>query len=147
MALHTLSFTVLLFGRTKMSWTHHSPIHHLQFLPSFHVTTMFTPGIEALSRLGCQASGVEFLNAIYDTNNLPPCHMKLLVIGSVATKVLVEVWAMIGGLITSTADLVTLASYYCQWSSFTHSGDYGEYRYRRCPVYFYELGGKTFTAV
>ena len=56
-------------------------------------------------------------------------HEELLVIGSVAAKVLVEVWTMIGGFNTSAADLVILASYYCHWSSFTHSGDYGEYRY------------------
>ena len=34
----------------------HTPA--LQFLPSFYATMMFTPGIEALSRLGCQANGV-----------------------------------------------------------------------------------------
>ena len=50
------------------SFTHTSA---LQFLPSFYARTMFTPGIEALSRLGCQAGGVEFLNAISDANNLP----------------------------------------------------------------------------
>jgi hypothetical protein len=43
---------------------------------------MFTPGIEALSRLGCQASGVEFLNTISDANNLPRfTHKELLVTG------------------------------------------------------------------
>ena len=72
---------------------------------------MFTPGIEALSRLGCQANGVEFLIAISDANNLPRfTHKELLVTGSVAAKVPVEVWARIGGFITSPADLVTLAS-------------------------------------
>jgi len=71
---------------------------------------MFTPGIEALSRLGCQASGVEFLNAISDTNNLPRFTHKELVTGHVAAKVPVEVWIRIGGFTTSPADLVTLAS-------------------------------------
>ena len=40
----------------------HTPA--LQFLPSFYAKKICTPGIEALSRLGCQASGVEFLDAI-----------------------------------------------------------------------------------
>ncbi|KAI0274484.1 hypothetical protein BGY98DRAFT_993514 [Russula aff. rugulosa BPL654] len=46
---------------------------------------MFTPGIEALSRLGCQATG------------------------SVAEKVPVEVWTRIGDFLTSISDLVNLA--------------------------------------
>src|SRR5216684_4148426 len=46
----------------------HTPV--LQFLPSFYARKVSTPGIEALSRLGCQASGVEFLHAISDVNNL-----------------------------------------------------------------------------
>ena len=87
----------------------HTPA--LQFLPSFYARTMFTPGIEALSRLGCQTSGVEFLNAISDANNLPRfTHNELLVTGSVVTKIPVEVWSRIGSFITSPADLVTLAS-------------------------------------
>jgi hypothetical protein len=74
---------------------------------------MFTPGIEALSRLGCQVSGVELLNAISDANNLPRfTHKESLVTAPVAAKVPVEVWTRIasGGSITSPADLVTLAS-------------------------------------
>jgi hypothetical protein len=87
----------------------HTPA--LQFLPSFYARTMFTPGIEALSRLGCQASGVEFLNAISDAKKLPRVtHKEVLTTGSVAAKVPVEVWTRIGDFITSPADLVTLAS-------------------------------------
>ena len=89
----------------------HTPA--LQFLPSFYATTMFTPGIEALSRLGCQTSGVEFLNAISDANNIRVprfTHKELFVTGPVAAKVPVEVWSRIGESITSPADLVTLAS-------------------------------------
>jgi len=87
----------------------HTPA--LQFLPSFYARTMFTPGIEALSRLGCQANGVELLNIISDANNLPHItHEKLLVTESAAAKVPVEVWTRIGDFITSPADLVTLAS-------------------------------------
>ena len=71
---------------------------------------MFTPGIEALSRLGCQASGIEFLDAISDANELPRFTHKGLVTGPVAAKVPAEVWIRIGGFITSPADLVTLAS-------------------------------------
>jgi hypothetical protein len=87
----------------------HTPA--LQFLPSFYARTMFTPGIEALSRLGCQTSGVEFLNAISDANNLPRfTHKKMLVTGSAAAELPVEVWTRIGDFITSLPDLVTLAS-------------------------------------
>jgi hypothetical protein len=72
---------------------------------------MYTPGIEALSRLGCQTSGVEFLDAISDANHLPRfTRQELSITGSVAAKVSVEVWARIGGFITSIADLVALAS-------------------------------------
>jgi hypothetical protein len=86
----------------------HTPA--LQFLPSFYARTMFTPGIEALSRLGSQASRVELLDAISDANNLPRfTHEDLLVTDSVAAKVPVEVWTRIGDFITSPADLVTLA--------------------------------------
>ncbi|KAI0271984.1 hypothetical protein BGY98DRAFT_1004275 [Russula aff. rugulosa BPL654] len=90
----------------------HTPA--FQFLPSFYARTMFTPGIEALSRLGSQDSGVEFLNAISDASNRPHfthfTHEGLLTTDSVAAKVPVEVWTRIGGFITSPADLVTLAS-------------------------------------
>ena len=90
----------------------HTPA--FQFLPSFYARTMFTPGIEALSRLGSQASGVEFLNAISDASNRPHfthlTHEGLLTTDSVVAKVPVEVWTRIGGFITSPADLVTLAS-------------------------------------
>jgi len=86
----------------------HTPA--LQFLPSFYARTMFTLGIEALSRLGCQASGVEFLNAISDANNLSRFTHKELVTGHVAAKVPVEVWIRVGDFITSPGDLVTLAS-------------------------------------
>jgi hypothetical protein len=85
----------------------------LQFLPSFYARTLFTEGIEALSRLGCQASGVEFLDAISDSNNLPRLsHKELSITRSVpvAAKVSFEVWTRVGDLITSPADLVTLAS-------------------------------------
>jgi hypothetical protein len=74
---------------------------------------MFTPGIEALSRLGCQTSGVEFLDVISVSNNLSRLtHNELLITGSVpvTAKVSVEVWIRIGDFITSLADLVTLAS-------------------------------------
>ena len=40
----------------------HTPA--LQLLPSFYARTMFTPGIEALSRLGCLASGVDSNSSI-----------------------------------------------------------------------------------
>ena len=89
------------------SFAHTPP---LQLLPSFYARTMFTPGIEALSRLGCQASGVEFLNAISDANNLPRFTHEKLVSGPVAAKVPAGVWIRIGDFITSPADLVTLAS-------------------------------------
>ncbi|KAI0263327.1 hypothetical protein BGY98DRAFT_1182102 [Russula aff. rugulosa BPL654] len=85
----------------------HTPA--LQFLPSFYARTMFTSGIEALSRLGSQASRVELLDAISDANNLPRfTHEDVLVTDSVAAKVPVEVWTRIGDFITSPADLVTL---------------------------------------
>jgi hypothetical protein len=72
---------------------------------------MFTPGIEALSRLGCQASGVDFLNAISDAKNIPRfTYKESLVTDPVAAKFPAEVWIRIGGFITSPADLVTLAS-------------------------------------
>ena len=74
----------------------HTPA--LQFLPFFYTRTLFTPGIEALSRSGCQTSGVELLNAISDENNIPLFTHELLVAGSVILKVQVpvEVWSRIG---------------------------------------------------
>ena len=78
----------------------HTPA--LQFLPSFYARTMFTSGIESLSRLGCQASGVEFLNVFSDAKKLPrfaATHKELLTTGSVVVKVLVEVWTRIGDFI------------------------------------------------
>ncbi len=87
----------------------HTPV--LQFLPSFYARKMSTPGIEALSRLGCQASGVEFLHAISDENSLGRItHEGLLVTSSMAAKLPIEVWARIGDFVTSAADLITLAS-------------------------------------
>ena len=98
----------------------HTPV--LQFLPSFYARKMSTPGIEALSRLGCQASGVEFLNIVsdgygfthtkrQDVSNLARItHEGLLVTSSMAAKLPVEVWARIGDFVTSPTDLATLAS-------------------------------------
>jgi hypothetical protein len=87
----------------------HMPV--LQFLPSFYTRKMSTLGIEALSRLGCQASGVKFLDAISDMNNLERImHEGLLGTSSMAVKLPIEVWARIGDFVTSPADLVTLAS-------------------------------------
>jgi len=87
----------------------HTPA--LQFLPSFYARKISTPGIEALSRLGCQSSGVEFLTAISEAYNLPRItHKELLVPKSVAAKVPVELWANVGQFITSPIDLVKLAS-------------------------------------
>jgi hypothetical protein len=83
----------------------------LQFLPSFYARKISTPGIEAISRLGCQASGVEFLTAISDAYNLPRItHEELSVASSMTAKVPVEMWTRIGDFITSPADLVNLAS-------------------------------------
>jgi hypothetical protein len=87
----------------------HAPA--LQFLPSFFARKISKPGIEALSRLGCQASGVEFLAAISDAYNLPRItHDESSVSSSMTAKVPVEVWTRIGDFITSPADLVNLAS-------------------------------------
>ena len=87
----------------------HTPA--LQFLPSLYARKISTPGIEALSRLGCQANGVEFLAAISDAYNLPRItHEGLLVAGSITAKVPIEVWTRIGDFLTSPADLVNLAS-------------------------------------
>jgi hypothetical protein len=148
----------------------HTPA--LQFLPSFYARTTFTPGIEALSRLGCQASGVELLNVISDANNLPRfTHKELLATSPVVAKVPVEVWTRIGGFITSPADLVTLASISAQAMSaaadLTRFPLVEEFRLvdfvANGPVlpipettestdedirhYFYELGCAKFTAV
>jgi hypothetical protein len=89
----------------------------LQFLPSFYARQMSTPGIEALSRLGCQTSGVEFLDIIpdeYGSRIRQPTFTtdwKFFVLrGSAAEKVPVEVWTRIGDFLTSPSDLVNLAS-------------------------------------
>jgi hypothetical protein len=83
---------------------------------------MSTPGIEALSRLGCQASGVEFLNVVSDgygftytkrqhvSNLARITHEGPLVTSSMAAKLPVEVWTRIGDFVTSPTDLATLAS-------------------------------------
>jgi hypothetical protein len=87
----------------------HTPA--LQFLPSFYATKISTPGIEALSRLGCQSSGVEFLTAISEAFSLPLItHGELSDTRSLASKIPVEVWANVGHSITSPRDLVNLAS-------------------------------------
>jgi hypothetical protein len=93
----------------------HTPA--LQFLPSFYARKMSTPGIEALSRLGCQSSGVEFLDIIPDEygslyrRRTFATYGKFLVMrGSAAEKVPVEVWTRIGEFISSSSDLVNLAS-------------------------------------
>jgi hypothetical protein len=81
----------------------HTPA--LQFLPSFFARKFSTPGIEAMSRLGCQATRVEFLTAISDAYNLPRItHEESLVASSMTSKVPVEVWTRIGDFITSPAD-------------------------------------------
>ena len=46
----------------------HTPA--LQLLPSFCAGRVFTPGIEAPSRLGCQPSGVNLLKVISEADNL-----------------------------------------------------------------------------
>jgi hypothetical protein len=82
----------------------------LQLLPSFYARKVSTPGIEALSRLGCQTSGVEFLTAISEAYNLSCITPELVVTRSMAAKVPVEVWMNVGHFITSPIDLVNLAS-------------------------------------
>jgi len=147
----------------------HTPA--LQFLPSFYAIKISTPGIEAMSRLGCQASGVEFLTAISDAYNLPRItHEELSVPSSTTAKVPVELWTRIGDFITSPTDLVNLASISPQ--AFSAAADLA-----RCPwvlefrlvdvigsvppipettestrdddirYYFYEMGRAKFTAV
>jgi len=89
----------------------HTPA--LQFLPSLYARKISTPGIEALSRLGCQVSGVEFLTAISNTYDLPRIthgDSEPSVASSILAKVPVEVWTRIGDFITFPADLVNLAS-------------------------------------
>jgi hypothetical protein len=96
----------------------HTPA--LQFLPSFYAKKISTPGIEAMSRLGCQASGIEFLTSIADAYNLPRItHVcgEMLVTGSITAKVPVEVWTRIGDFLTTPGDLVNLASISPQASS------------------------------
>ena len=83
----------------------HTPA--LQFLPSFYAREISTPGIEALSRLGCQASGVEFLDTISDAHGRArSTHGRSR---SVASKVSVEIWRIVGDFFTSPIDLVNLA--------------------------------------
>ncbi|KAH9986859.1 hypothetical protein BJV77DRAFT_809240 [Russula vinacea] len=87
----------------------HTPA--LQFLPSFYARKISTPGIEALSRLGCQSSGVEILAAISEAYSLPRVtHKESLAARSVIAEVPVEVWMNIGQSISSPIDLVRLAS-------------------------------------
>ena len=86
------------------SFAHTPP---LQFLPSAYAREICTPGIEALSRLGCQASGVEFLNSISEAHHRPRLmHGRSR---TMASKVPVEIWRNIGEFITSPIDLVNLA--------------------------------------
>ena len=95
----------------------HTPA--LQFLPSFYARKMSTPGIEALSRLGCQTSGVEFLDIIpdefgslgrrYGRHIFTTDKMFLVMRGSAVEKVPVEVWTRIGEFFSSSSDLVNLA--------------------------------------
>ena len=83
----------------------HTPA--LEFLPSFYAREICTPGIEALSRLGFQASGLDFLDTISEAHDLPClAHRRS---GSVASKIPVEVWTNVGDYITSPIDLVKLA--------------------------------------
>ena len=87
----------------------HTPA--LQFLPSFYARKITTPGIVALSRLGCQSSGVEFLSAISEAYKCPLItHPELSVTGSLIANVPVEVWTNVGHFVTSPKDLVNLAS-------------------------------------
>jgi hypothetical protein len=95
-------------GESGTSFSH-TPA--LQFLPSFYARKISTPGMEALSRLGCLAGGEEFLSAISEAYNLPrTTHKELLDTRSVTARVPVELWANIGQFLTSPKDLVTLAS-------------------------------------
>jgi hypothetical protein len=87
----------------------------LQLLPSFYATKISTPGIEALSRLGCQTSGAEFLTAIakpyYHQHTTQHTTYKWSPITrSVAAKVPVEVWTNVGRFIARPEDLASLAS-------------------------------------
>ena len=147
----------------------HTPA--LQLLPSVFARKTSTPGIEALSRLGCQANGVEYLTAISDANNHPRItHEVSLVTSSITAKVPVEVWTRIGDFFTSPVDLVNLASIFPQ--ALSAAADLA-----RCPwvlefrlvdvvnsvppipeatenttdcdirKYFYEMGRAKFTAV
>ena len=95
----------------------HTPA--LQLLPSFYARKMSTPGIEALSRLGCQTSGVEFLDIIHNkygsqnrrhTFTTGTNRKSLVMRGSAVEKVPVEVWTRIGDFFSSSSDLVNLAS-------------------------------------
>ena len=83
----------------------HTPA--LQFLPSFYAREICTPGIAALSRLGCQASGVEFLDSISEAHGrVRLTHGRSR---SVASKIPVEIWRNVGEFFTSPIDLVNLA--------------------------------------
>ncbi|KAF8493728.1 hypothetical protein F5888DRAFT_1722504 [Russula emetica] len=122
----------------------HTPA--LQFLPSFYARKMSTPGIEALSRLGCQSNGVEFLDVIPDSRygyrNRQPTFTTdrefLVMPGSVAEKVPVEVWTRIGDFLRSPSDLVKLASISPQ--ALSAAADLTRYpwvrvsRSRKCPT-------------
>jgi hypothetical protein len=94
-------------GRGTTSFAH-TPA--LQFLPSFYAKKISTPGIEALSKLGCQSS-VEILAAISKAHGLPRItHKESLAARSVITEVPVEVWMNVGQSFSSPIDLVGLAS-------------------------------------
>jgi hypothetical protein len=93
----------------------HTPA--LQFLPSFYARKISTPGIEALSRLGCLSSaagGVELLTAISKAYyRRPPMMQKeslVTVPRPVVAKVSAEVWMNVGHFIPSPIDLVSLAA-------------------------------------
>jgi hypothetical protein len=86
----------------------HTPA--LQFLPSFYARKISTPGIEALSRLGCQTSGLELLNDISEAYNIPCVTHKVLSASRSVASVPIEVWMNIGYFITSPIDLINLAA-------------------------------------
>ena len=147
----------------------HTPA--LQFLPSFFARKISTPGIEATSRLGCQASGVEFLAAISDAYTLPRItHDESSVASPMTAKVPVEVWTRIEDFNTSPGDLVNPSSISQQ--AFSAAADLARcpwvLKYRLVNVvgsippvpettkstndrdiqrYFYEMGRAKFTAV
>ena len=143
----------------------HTPA--LQLLPSFYAKKICTSGIEALSRLGCQTNGVEFLNAIAEGHGRARLTHRSR---SVASKIPVEIWRIIGDFFTSPIDLVNLA--YISPQAFSVAADLARYPwvkgYRLVdaagsapPIpettedtdewviqnYYYQLGHTTFTAV